>query len=128
MIKKILYFIPAIGYYSLIFFLSSKSFRVRVLASPFDKFIHFIEFSLLGFLLAFGLFKSMRLSLKTQTGLTFLCGSILGILDEVHQSFIPGRYADVLDALFDIGGISFGIFIYRIVLKKLRLKLKIFFL
>ena len=34
---------------------------------------------------------------------------IYGIFDEWHQSFVPGRYASVVDVIFDIAGVGLGI-------------------
>ena len=40
-------------------------------------------------------------------GLSVICG----ILDEWHQSFVPGRYASVVDVIFDIAGVGLGIWL-----------------
>jgi hypothetical protein len=36
---------------------------------------------------------------------------IYGIFDEWHQSFVPGRYASVVDVIFDIAGVGLGIWL-----------------
>ena len=36
-----------------------------------------------------------------------------GILDEVHQAFVPGRYASVADALLNAGGVSLAAALLR---------------
>jgi VanZ family protein len=42
--------------------------------------------------------------------------ALFGILDELHQLFIPGRQADVLDAAADISGVLLGVFMYKVIL------------
>ncbi|MFO0583586.1 MAG: VanZ family protein [Anaeromyxobacter sp.] len=72
-----------------------------------DKVIHAGLFGLLAFLL--------RLALAARAGTArraWLAAWGLavawGVLDELHQSFIPGRDADVKDALADAAGAALG--------------------
>jgi hypothetical protein len=34
-----------------------------------------------------------------------------GVFDEWHQSFVPGRYASLIDVLLDVAGAAFGIWL-----------------
>ncbi len=84
-----------------------------------DKINHFLAFFVLGFFL--------NLTLKYQKRFPFLKKNILlttiiiaaayGLLDELHQLFVPGRSAEVFDWIADfIGGIagsSLAEYIYR---------------
>ncbi len=73
-----------------------------------DKVAHIILYTPLGFLLrrALSLHKNMTAS---QTALfTLIIGVLYGISDELHQAFVPGRYADAADVLADAVGILFG--------------------
>ncbi|MDH4257711.1 MAG: hypothetical protein OEV50_02790, partial [Candidatus Aminicenantes bacterium] len=79
--RKILFFVPAILYYGLIFFLSSRSLRSQVDILFFDKVVHLLEFALLGFFLAFGYFLSLKSSIATKSYLTVISGMLLGSLD-----------------------------------------------
>ena len=102
----------------LIFYLSSQSsLDVPLLFHGQDKLFHAAAFGTLGFL-ALG---SMR---PAETGypagrrlLAFLLVVGYGILDEFHQSFVPGRSVDSLDVLADAAGGIIGIglmaFIHR---------------
>lgn len=38
-----------------------------------------------------------------------LVGTIYGILDEIHQSFVPGRTSDPMDLVTDVAGLMTGI-------------------
>lgn len=35
--------------------------------------------------------------------------SVYGMLDECHQSLVPGRYASLTDVALDVAGATFGI-------------------
>jgi VanZ family protein len=115
--KKISYFLPALLYYGLVFLLSSQSsFPVQEPFSGFDKFVHGAEFGGLGLLLAFGFFKSLvEFSLPRNILLIFSSGVGLGVMDEIHQSFIPGRSPDPWDAAVDALGIALGILLYWLI-------------
>ena len=49
--------------------------------------------------------------------LSILLSSLYGISDEIHQSFVPYRTADVMDALADIIGSAFGVGVLSLWLK-----------
>lgn len=112
MIRRILFFVPAILYYGLIFFLSSRSFESRVDILFLDKGVHLLEFTLLGFFLAFGYFLSLKSSVATKSYLTVLSGMLLGGLDELHQYFVPTRSLEAMDFVADSIGVLAGLLIY----------------
>jgi VanZ family protein len=116
--KKALPFLPAALYYGLIFFVSSRPLKLDVSLPNFDKLAHGAAYGLLGFLLAFGFFKLLRFSLKTKLGGVILTGVILGILDEIHQIFVPGRTPDPLDVAADAVGIVLGLILFRLIFQK----------
>jgi VanZ family protein len=116
--KKALPFLPAALYYGLIFFVSSRPLKLDVSLPNFDKLAHGAAFGLLGFLLAFGFFKLVRLPLKTKLGGVILTGVSLGILDEIHQIFVPGRTPDPLDATADAVGVVLGLLLFRQIFRK----------
>lgn len=69
-----------------------------------DKLLHIGFFSLLGFLLA-GALQRDALDTRWTVALaaTALAG-LYGVIDELHQGFVPGRDVSVLDALADVTG------------------------
>jgi len=111
--KKLRYFIPAILFYLLIFFLSSQDLNIDLPAHGLDKVAHFFEFALQGFLLSVGFFNAFSLSPAVKSTLALLTGLSMGILDEFHQLFVPQRTSDIRDALADAAGIVAGILVYR---------------
>jgi VanZ family protein len=118
--KKALPFLPAALYYGLIYFLSSRHLNLDVPLPEADKLAHGAAYGLLGFLLAFGFFRLLRIPLKTKLGGVILTGAGLGILDEIHQIFVPGRSPDALDAAADAVGVVLGLLLFRLIFRKKR--------
>ncbi|MFD2257388.1 VanZ family protein [Luteolibacter algae] len=80
----------------------------------FDKFLHFSYFSFGGILFATWLLlkKTTRLATPKHLLIPLIALSIIGVLDEYHQSFTPGRSGnDPFDWLADVFGALFGIII-----------------
>jgi VanZ family protein len=78
---------------------SSRTGSEVGLPPPFDKAVHFFSFALLGFLFAKAL-NSPRLG--------FVLAALYGIIDELHQSFVPLRDANFWDWVADVLGAYFG--------------------
>jgi len=76
-----------------------------------DKFFHFIEFSILGFLM-FGSLSLHSNQFDTILRLSIKIGILVSCLDEYHQSFIDGRNSSLVDLIFDILGVLFGTFLH----------------
>ena len=72
-------------------------------------FFHFAEYSILGFLLFRSITSDELLTFHPFYG-SLLIGISFAILDEFHQSFVPGRHMSSTDVLFDSLGIVFGMF------------------
>lgn len=86
-----------------------------------DSIKHFVEFSILGALMAnaFWLFTketAFRRVFVTFSG-SFIFSSFYGVLDEVHQYFVPTRYCTVLDALVDAAGSITGTLLFLLVIQ-----------
>jgi VanZ family protein len=71
------------------------------------KSAHFTEYMILGMLF----FKSFFSGIKIWHGLfvAFLCGVVYSITDEIHQIFVPGRTAKILDVCIDSTGLAIGL-------------------
>ena len=74
-----------------------------------DYPFHFAEYSILGFLLFRSITSDELLIFHPFYG-SLLIGISFAILDEFHQSFVPGRHMSSTDVLFDSLGIVFGMF------------------
>ncbi len=100
------YWLPLIVYCLAIFIQSSFPSPVEEPDVPFfDKYLHILGYALLGalFCRAYG---SLRLGGKFWRAalLSFLSAGLYGISDEIHQYFVPGRSADVMDVAADFFG------------------------
>ena len=75
-----------------------------------DLLFHFAEYSILGFLLFGAITSDESLTFHPFYG-SLLIGISFAILDEVHQSFVPGRHMSSIDMIVDSLGILCGTFI-----------------
>ena len=75
-----------------------------------DYPFHFAEYSILGFLLFRSITSDELLTFHPFYG-SLLIGISFAILDEFHQSFVPGRHMSSIDMIFDSLGILCGTFI-----------------
>ena len=86
------------------------------------KTAHFTEFSFLGFFLMLHLSTISHIfgKIKNKTFFLFCISWFLGtfyaVTDEIHQSFVSGRYSSIKDVLIDSSGVLFGIIILIIFL------------
>jgi VanZ family protein len=100
--------LPAVGWAALIFALSSRPTLPVDLHLGRDKIAHFAAYAVLGFFLA---------RARQASGLSAVAAALLGVAyaasDEWHQSFVPGRSAEVADWLADALGVVAGLFLYQ---------------
>lgn len=86
------------------------------LVPPFDKVLHGGVYAVLGacFCLWFANARWKRRSLVMALCAAGLC-LVAGVLDEFHQSFVPGRSVSAGDVCADLVGGLIGAFVYRAV-------------
>lgn len=75
-----------------------------------DKIEHLLAFFVLGFFLYFNFLIQDKFYLlrKNPLLMAILFASIYGAFDEIHQMFIPGRFADITDWVADFIGAVLG--------------------
>ena len=97
---------PAVACAAAIFWLSHQP----VLPAPpgNDKLAHFVAFGTLSALIARGAWFDTRWSSGLVYAAAALLGTLYGLSDEVHQTFVPGRDASVADVVADAAGALFG--------------------
>lgn len=105
--RKIFHWLPTIAYLGLIFYLSSQSkpLDMDMDFKGIDKVLHIGEYAAAAFLLCYSLIKS---GVKKVFILAFIFSVLYGISDEIHQSFVPNRTADLFDILADVIGSFIG--------------------
>ena len=104
--KALIFGVTAIIYAIIIFYLSSQSQPPEIVEPfvfNFDKLAHLLEFGLFGALLFMTFaYADWR---PWDAPLAMTLGIIYGVVDEFHQFFVPGRVADLLDALVNAIGV-----------------------
>jgi hypothetical protein len=103
--------IPAVFYALFITLMSNRSFPgVRPLFN--SSYFHPVEFATLGLLLGnFWYWVIDEKGLGNFALRVFLAAGLFGIVDEIHQSFVPGRDPNIGDWILDLAGVSFSILI-----------------
>ncbi|MDO9050443.1 MAG: VanZ family protein [Methylotenera sp.] len=81
----------------LLFIGGSQSGAGSLFVTPWDKLAHIVFF----FCLTIFLFAGFNFSIVT----TSILALLIGMLDEFHQIFLPGRFAGVDDWFADVVGV-----------------------
>jgi len=121
-IKFVKFWAPAILYMLLIVILSSMSYPPVPQTGWYDidKLYHVIEYCALGFLMLWAFMNAPWKWLSNHAILlAILWTSFFGATDEIHQYFVPGRYASVFDWVCDTIGAIVGVFAMYILLRLL---------
>jgi len=98
---------PLVLYCATIYLLSAGTPSAPPLPFPHaDKLLHLAEYALLGVLAAraFGPGTRGLLGRGESVVAVVLFATCYGALDEVHQSYVPGRQMDFADLLADVTG------------------------
>jgi len=108
--RTVVAFLPAALYAAVLFALSAQPNPLPFLPPELflqDKLLHGLAYTVLGALLVPG-FRGAGWSARSAVLLAVALASVYGATDEFHQSFVPGRNADVLDWVADTLGAALG--------------------
>ena len=78
-------------------------------AELLGQLMHFLEYTVLAFLLARALYKTASTHINIYT---VFIASLFAFSDEIHQLYVPGRAFQVIDLFIDFLGILLGLFLY----------------
>ena len=110
------FWLPVYLYAALIFFYSSLSQPAlvsKILHA--DKLLHFVEYAILGYLLARAAKNSANSGLSAHFRIFAVTVALVyGLSDEFHQYFVPGRHAEALDIVADGLGAFLGQLFLRV--------------
>ena len=97
LLRKFTYWVPALIYMGAIFYLSSSRapefFDYINYRFFFIKFLHLVEYGVLGALYYYALRKTSSYSHAGALWVAVVLAGAFGLSDEWHQSFIAGRIA-----------------------------------
>lgn len=113
MMSRFKYWIPAILFMAIIFWLSSRPSPEELKILPIFarlKLVHIVEYGILYFLFWFALVRTSAYS-KIEIIILALSFTVLyGLTDEFHQIFVIGRTARLIDVVAD--GVGGGLFAF----------------
>ena len=87
-----------------------------VFVFTWDKLLHVIEYFLLG-VLGYRAYKNKH---KYITIIISIFGIFFGCIDEIWQSFIPGRHPSYYDVIADSIGVILGVITLRMIKKQIK--------
>jgi len=100
---------PPLFWAGLIFFMSHRPAPAAMPAmAGSDKIIHLLVYLLLALLVVRALGEQRQVDALGLVAVGVLIVGLYGVGDEVHQSFVPSRSPDVLDAYADLAGATIG--------------------
>ena len=86
-----------------------------------DKIAHFGVYFILGYLIIRAISSGDWQKVNWKKSLVvILMGALYGLSDEIHQTFVPGRTADIADWIADFLGVVSGHFFYSWFNSKIR--------
>lgn len=107
--------LPLVFYCTLIYIQSAHPSPEQIPSFPFvDKILHFMAYGLMGILFqrAYQTLKFLGDQNRLLVLLSVVSATLYGISDEIHQSFVPYRHADMADVVADFIGAVCGVGIY----------------
>jgi CheY-like chemotaxis protein len=113
--KMVQFWIPVFLWAAFIFCLSAipANYFPHIPIQNADKMVHFIEYSVFGWLLIRA-FKHSRPGVGdvALVAISVILITVFAMSDEWHQSFVPGRVDDFSDVMVDAVSSGIGIFLY----------------
>lgn len=88
--------------------------NINTLSIIIRKLAHYTEYLILGILVI-----NLNNNKSKSIYLSIIICLLYAISDEFHQSFVPGRSCQILDIAIDFLGSLTGIFIYKLINKKI---------
>jgi len=114
----VFYWLPLILYCLFIYIQSANPSPDQIPSIPFiDKVLHGAAYGIMG-ILFYRAYQTLRIkdNIHMLMLLSVVSASLYGISDEIHQSFVPFRDAEVADVIADILGAVGGVFLYQMLI------------
>jgi len=115
-----IFLVATVAWAGLLYYLSDQpALHVPPLFPGQDKLFHAAVYAVLGILVTGTLRPERGSGSRRQVWLAAALVAGYGILDEFHQSFVPGRSAEFFDVVADVAGGLLGIAIMRLLVNRL---------
>ena len=124
--KVLLVYTPLVLYWLLLLTATSLPANDIPTLGINDKFYHLGAYTILSFLLNLALIYQRKSKLLFEKAgiTTIIIASLYGAFDEVHQIFIPGRFAEILDWTADAIGACLGVYIVYLMIRRFKYPLE----
>jgi VanZ family protein len=126
-LKLVLYWLPALSWMALIWVLSSSTpDTIERTTSRLPSFLtlptvgHVVEFAVLAVLLLMLVQSNTRRRREAVWAASALLALLYAGVDEMHQSFVPGRQASLIDVGYDALGAAAGLVTWAILVPTVR--------
>jgi len=118
--KKLLVYTPLVVYWIILFGATTLPAASMPSFGVVDKVNHLSAYFILAILLFLTLLFQQKIPFAKNrvAAYALIICSLYGMLDEVHQIFIPGRSAEFLDFLADACGALLGVLLMNYLVKK----------
>jgi len=116
--RFVFYWLPLILYCLFIYIQSANPSPDQIPSIPYiDKVLHGAAYGIMG-ILFYRAYQTLRIkdNIHMLMLLSVVSASLYGISDEIHQSFVPFRDAEVADVIADILGAVGGVFLYQLLI------------
>jgi VanZ family protein len=114
--RFVFYWLPLILYCLFIYIQSANPSPEQIPSFPFvDKALHCVAYGIMG-ILFYRAYQTLRVraNIHMLMLLSVVSASLYGISDEIHQSFVPFRDAEVADVIADVIGAFSGVYLYQL--------------
>jgi len=114
--RFVLYWLPLILYCLFIYIQSAHPSPEQIPSIPFiDKVLHCAAYGIMG-ILFYRACQTLRIkdNIHMLILISVVSASLYGISDEIHQSFVPFREAEVADVIADMLGAAIGVLLYQL--------------
>lgn len=124
--KVWLVYIPLAVYWVILFTATSLPLERLPSIGLNDKINHFIAYFILAVLVNLALIyqRRSRFLFKKAPLVAIIIGLLYGAVDELHQIFVPGRFADTLDWMADGLGTVVGVLVVYYLINRLKYHLE----
>jgi VanZ family protein len=91
---------------AMLFLGADEAGKIPLFPAPWDKLAHFLYYGTMAVLLAHGVGRR-------RLWIPLLAVPLVGVLDEWHQLYVPGRESSVFDWMADVVGTGVGVWAAR---------------